>query len=310
MKIIIDTDPGQDDALAIFLALAASDRLELLGITTVAGNVPVDLTTANVLRLIEVAGRGDVPVYRGASQPLLRPLKTAEFICGPDGLEGAGLPPPRGKAQKKHAVQFILDTLEAAEDRSITLCPLGPLTNIALAFAQAPELKAKVARIVLMGGARDLGNVTPAAEFNFYVDPHAARIVLESGVPIVLFGLHATHQAMATHERTAAIAALGTPVAKSIHGMLSRHRPGAKAKFGVEGHPMHDPCVIAYLLWPDLFTGRDCHVHVETEGAATMGSSVIDWWNSTKNPPNATVVDVIDDAQLFERLTRQLATLR
>ena len=310
MKIIIDTDPGQDDALAIFLALAARDTLELLGITTVAGNVPVDLTTANVLRLIEVAGRGDVPVYRGASQPLLRPLKTAEFICGPDGLEGAGLPPPRGKARKKHAVQFILETLEAAADRSITLCPLGPLTNIALAFAQAPELKAKVARVVLMGGARDLGNVTPAAEFNFFVDPHAARMVMESGVPITLFGLHATHQAMATAERTAAIRALDTPVGHSISGMLSRHRPGAKEKFGVEGHPMHDPCVIAFLLWPELFTSRDCHVHIETEGAATMGCSVVDWWNSTKQPANAQVIDRIDAEALFQRVTAQLATLR
>lgn len=310
MKIIIDTDPGQDDALAIFLALAARDRLELLGITTVAGNVPVDLTTANALRLIEVAGRGDIPVHRGVSQPLLRPLKTAEFICGPDGLEGAGLPPPRGKAQKKHAVQFILDTLEAAADRSITLCPLGPLTNLALAFAQAPELKAKVARVVLMGGARDLGNVTPAAEFNFYVDPHAARMVMESGVPITLFGLHATHQAMATAERTAAIRALDTPVGHSIAGMLSRHRPGAKEKFGVEGHPMHDPCVIAFLLWPELFTSRDCHVHIETEGAATMGCSVVDWWNSTRQPANAQVIDRIDAEALFQRVTAQLATLR
>src|SRR5260221_10413130 len=149
-KIIIDTDPGQDDAIAILLALAEPERLDLLGITTVAGNVPVDLTTTNALRLLELAGRPDIPVFRGASQPLLRPLRTAEFICGPDGLDGAALPPPRIKAQDRHAVTFIIDTLKAAAQRSVTLCPLAPLTNVALAFAQEPGLAAKVERIVLM----------------------------------------------------------------------------------------------------------------------------------------------------------------
>lgn len=309
IPVVIDTDPGQDDALAIFLALAERERLDVLGLTTVAGNVPVDLTTANALRLVEAAGRDDVKVYRGADRPLHRALKTAEFICGPDGLEGANLPPPRGRAADKHAVQFLVDTLRAAEDRPVTLCPLGPLTNIALALAQAPELKPHIARIVLMGGARDLGNVTPAAEFNFYVDPHAARLVMESGVPIVLFGLHATHQAMATAERVAPIAALGSPAARAVTGMLSRHRPGAKEKFGVEGHPMHDPCVVAYLLWPELFAGRDCHVAVETDSELTMGRSVIDWWNSTKKPPNAHVIDRVDAEPLFRRIAQSLARL-
>src|SRR5215472_15044548 len=142
-QLIIDTDPGQDDAVAVLLALAERERLDLLGITTVAGNVPVDLTTMNALRLVELAGRSDVPVHRGASQPLLRKLRTAEFICGADGLEGATLPPPKLSAQQTHAVEFLIATLRRAADRSVTLCPVGPLTNIALAFAQQPELAAR-----------------------------------------------------------------------------------------------------------------------------------------------------------------------
>ncbi|MCC6469333.1 MAG: nucleoside hydrolase [Alphaproteobacteria bacterium] len=308
-SIVIDTDPGQDDAVAILLALAERGHLDLLGITTVAGNVPVELTTANALRLVELAGRADLPVFRGASRPLLRKLKTAEFICGPDGLQGAGLPPPRGAPRDAHAVAFLLDTLRNAAGKPVTLCPLGPLTNIALALAQEPALAARIERIVLMGGARDLGNVTPAAEFNFFVDPHAAQIVLQSGVPIVMFGLNATHQAMATPERVGRIAAHGTAVARAVTGMLERPRPGGKAKFGVEGHPLHDPCVIAYLLWPELFTGRDCHVAVETAGEASIGRSLIDWWGSQRQPANAHVIDRIDDAEMFRRLAQSLAKL-
>jgi purine nucleosidase len=306
-RIIIDTDPGQDDAVAILLALAEHERLDLAGITTVAGNVPLPLTTINALRILELAGRDDVPVFPGASQPLLRTLTTAEFVCGADGLEGAGLPLPRLVPQQRHAVTFLIDTLQSAAERSVTLCPVGPLTNIALAFAQEPSLVAKVERIVLMGGARDLGNVTPAAEFNFFVDPHAAAMVLRLDVPIVMFGLHATHQAIATPERVARIAALGTPVAHAIHGMLRRERPGSADRYGVPGHPLHDVCAIAYLLWPDLFTGRDCHVTVETASETGIGRSSIDWWGSQKRKPSAHVIGHVDAAGFYERLTASLA---
>jgi purine nucleosidase len=309
IPIIIDTDPGQDDALAILLALAASDRLDLLGITTVAGNVGVDLTTANALRILEVARRTDVPVHRGASQPLLRKLRTAEYICGPDGLDGANLPPAATRPPDLHAVTFIIETLRKAPERSVTLCPVGPLTNIALAFAQEPALIAKVERIVVMGGARDLGNITPAAEFNFYVDPHAAQMVMQLDVPIVLFGLHATHQAVCTPAHVARIAALDTPVARAVAGMTGRPRPGAKVRLGVEGHPQHDPCVIAWLLWPELFAGRDCHVAVETCSEETMGRSTIDWWGSTRRAANAHVIERIDSAGFFDRLIAALAKL-
>ena len=312
-RIIIDTDPGQDDAVALLLALAERDALDVAAITTVAGNVPLALTTMNALRIVELARRDDVPVHPGASQPLLRELKTAEFICGADGLEGAGLPPPRSQAQSQHAVAYIIETLAAASHRSVTLCTLGPLTNVALAFGQEPTLATKIERIVLMGGARDLGNVTPAAEFNFHVDPHAAAMTLRLPVPVVMFGLHATHQAMGTPERIDRIAALGTPVAHAVHGMLKRPRPGGIDRFGVPGHPLHDPLVIAYVLWPDLFTGRDCHVEVETAGDTTLGRSTIDGWGSRRRvsnaPPNAHVIGHVDVNGFYERLTASLAKL-
>jgi purine nucleosidase len=240
---------------------------------------------------------------------LLRKLRTAEYICGPDGLDGANLPPATTKPRDQHAVPFIIETLREAADRSITLCPIGPLTNLALVFAQEPALAAKVERIVIMGGARDLGNITPAAEFNFYVDPHAAQMVLQLGVPIVLFGLHATHQAVCTPAHVARIAALDTPVARALAGMTGRPRPGAKVRLGVEGHPQHDPCVIAWLLWPELFAGRDCHVAVETCSEETMGRSTIDWWDSSRRPANAHVIERVDSAGLFDRLIPALAKL-
>lgn len=308
MRIIIDTDPGQDDAMAILLALA-SPELEVAAITTVAGNVPVALTTMNALRMVELARRPDVPVHRGAERPLLRPLRTAEFIGGPDGLDGAGLPVPTIAAHPQHAVPALVDLLRAAPDRGITLCPLGPLTNIALALAQDRALARKVARIVLMGGARDLGNITPAAEFNFFADPHAAHIVLDCGAPITMLGLHATHQAMGTPERMAPLARLDTAVARAVHGMFERPRPGGLKRFGVAGHPVHDPCVIALLLWPELFHGRDCHVAVETAGETAMGRSVIDWWGSGRQP-NVHVIERIDPDPLFARMIERLGRLK
>jgi purine nucleosidase len=305
-SIIIDTDPGQDDAVAILLALSLPDRLDLTCITTVAGNVPVHLTTANALRICDLAGRTDVAVHRGAEGPLLFALETAEFVCGPDGLTGADLPAPRHEARPGHAVLKIIETLRAAPAGGLTLCPMGPLTNIALAIRLAPDIAPKIRRIVLMGGALGIGNVTPAAEFNIYVDPHAAAIVFGCGAPIVMMGLGVTHQAVATPEDIRALAALGTASARAIHGMLARPRPGG---LGTAGHPMHDPCVIAYLVWPELFAGRDCHVHVETAAGPLRGRTTIDWNNRLKQPHNALVIDKVDAATLFSRMIMALAGL-
>lgn len=304
--IIIDTDPGQDDALAILIALAASDRLAVKAITTVAGNVPVALTTANALHLVELAGRTDVPVHAGAEAPLLFPLETAEHVCGPDGLAGSGLPPATGRPAPGHAVEAIIAIARASADAALTLCPLGPLTNIALALRLAPDIKHKVKRVVLMGGALTLGNITPAAEYNIYVDPHAAEIVFASGLPIVMLGLDLTHQAVATDKEIAAIGALSNRAAKAVHGMITRPRPHTAT---TEGHPQHDPCVIAYLLWPEIFTGKDCFVEVETSAGSQRGRTTIDWHDRLKRAPNAHVVERIDAPAFFRNVTEELARL-
>lgn len=305
IPIIIDTDPGQDDAVAILLALAAHETLDVRAITAVAGNVPVDLTTANALRIRDLAGRPDVPVYRGAERPLLVELETAEYVCGPDGLDGAGLPPSPHMPASSHAVEAIITILRAS-NAPVTLCPVGPLTNIALAIRLAPDILPKIARIVIMGGAMGLGNITPAAEFNIHVDPHAADIVLRCGRPITLMGLHLTHQAIATPAQVAAYAAMGTATGRAIHGMLSRPRYAGSAH---AGHPMHDPCVIAWLLWPELFTGRDVHVEVEASDGPQRGRTTIDWNNRLRRPPNAYVPDKVEAFDLFERMTALLSRL-
>jgi len=303
--IIIDTDPGQDDAVAILLALGAEERLETLGICSVAGNVDADQTTANVLRIVDLAVR-PARVFKGAEGPLLYDLETAEFVCGPDGLAGSDLPPPQGRHEDGHAVDFIIRTLRASDEVAVTLCMLGPLTNLALALRIAPDIKSKVKRIVLMGGAMNLGNITPAAEFNFYVDPHAAAVVFGSGRPIVMMGLHVTLKAICTHEQVARFKASGSAVGRAIHGMLTRPRPG---NLGSVGHPVHDACVIAYLLWPELFVGRECYVHIETSDGPLRGRSTVDWNNRLGKPPNALVINDVEAEALFDKVIDVMAAL-
>lgn len=307
LRIVIDTDPGQDDALAILLALSSSKELDLLGVTTVAGNVGVEQTTVNALRICQLAGRSDVPVYKGCPQPILRPLHTAEFVCGPDGLAGMAIEASRHAAQEQHAVSFLIDIIRSS-DEPVTLCALGPLTNLALAFTQAPEIKAKIRRLVIMGGARDLGNMTAAAEFNFFVDPHAAAAVLRSGVPITLFPLNATYQAVATPARLTGFSEDGK-VGRHILSMLRRERPGGASLGGNDGHPMHDPCVIAYLLWPELFEGRDCHVDIETAEGTTVGRSTIDWWGRSGQTPNAHVIGTVNADAMFANIAASMRIL-
>ena len=300
--IIIDADPGQDDAVAILLALAAHERLELRGITAVAGNVGVDLTAANALRIVELGGRADMPVYRGAGQPLLA-LDTAEFVCGVDGLAGANS--RRRPDSRKPSTRSFYHPRCAAPDGHHA-CPLGPLTNIALALRLAPDIVPKIKRIVLMGGAMNLGNITPAAEYNVYVDPHAAGIVFASGIPIVMMGLHLTHQAICSHDEVDRIGKLGTTIGRAIYGMLTRPRA---ARLGTSGHPMHDPCVIAYLLWPELFEGRDCFVEVETSAGPLRGRTTIDWNGRLQRPANALVMDKVNAPEMFRRMIDLIAQL-
>ena len=302
--ILIDCDPGQDDAVALLLAFAEADRLDLKAITAVAGNATAERTTANALRVRDLA-RAATPVFRGAEAPLVLPLETAEFVCGPDGLAGSGLPPPASAAQAGHAVHAIVELCRAAPENGVTLCALGPLTNLALAFRLAPDILPRVRRIVMMGGAVGLGNMTPAAEFNVYVDPHAAAVVLACGRPVVMFGLGVTLQALASAEQIARLGAANA-AGRCVQGMLTRPRPGG---LGSTGHPMHDPCVVAWLLWPELFEGRDCFVEVETGAGPLRGRTTIDWNARLKRAPNVHVIGALDAPEMFERLIASLSRL-
>ena len=301
-KIIIDTDPGQDDAIAILLALASPAEIDLLGITAVAGNVPLPLTESNA--------RPDMAVYAGCDAPLSRPLITAEHVHGAGGLDGPDLPDPTMPLQDRHAVDVLIDTLRSEPAGSVTLCPLGPLTNIATALRKAPDIAERIAEIVLMGGAYfEVGNITPTAEFNIYVDPEAADIVFRSGVPLTVLPLDVTHKALVTTPRNDAFRALGTPVGLAVAEMTDFFERFDKEKYGSDGAPLHDPCVIAYLLRPDLFSGRHINVEIETRSELTLGMTVADWWGVTDRAPNAMFIGDLDAQGFFDLLTERLARL-
>lgn len=306
--IILDCDPGQDDALALALAMAAPEALELLGVTTVAGNVPLPLTQRNARLITELCGRSDVPVFAGAARPLVRDLVTAEHVHGRTGLDGMEIREPAHPLQDGNAVDFIVETLRAADDDGVTLVPTGPLTNIALALVRAPEIVPKIREIVLMGGAlREAGNVTPSAEFNIYVDPHAADVVFRCGRPIVVMSLDVTHQVLSTRPRVERIAALGSPVAEAMASLIHFFERYDEAKYGHEGAPLHDPCTVAYLLRPDLFALKPVHVAVETQGQHTLGATVVDYWGVTGRDANVRWAHGVDAAGFFDLLTDHIA---
>ena len=308
-KIIIDTDPGQDDAVAILLALA-SPELEVLGITCVAGNVPLALTSVNARKVCELAGRSDMRIFAGCDRPMTRALVTAENVHGKSGLDGIELPEPEMTLQDQHAVDFLIETLREAPSGTVTLCPLGPLTNIATAFERAPDIKDRVAEIVLMGGAYfEVGNTTPAAEFNIHVDPQAAEIVFKSGIQIVMMPLDVTHKALTSRARVEAFRAMGTQVGQAVASWTDFFERFDMAKYGSGGAPLHDPCVIAYLLAPDLFTGRHINVEIETQSELTMGMTVADWWRVTDRAPNALFIGDIDAAGFYTLLIERIGRL-
>ena len=308
-KIIIDTDPGQDDAVAILLALA-SPELEVLGIVAVAGNVPLVLTEANARRIVELAGRPEMPVHAGAVCPLVRPLVTAEHVHGRTGLDGADLPAPSVPLHPQHGVDFIVETLLAAEPGEVTLCTLGPLTDVALALNRAPAIAPRIREIVMMGGAYfEVGNITPTAEFNVYVDPEAADVVLRSGVPITMLPLDVTHGALATPDRLARFRALGNRPGTVVADMLGFSERFDKEKYAGAGAPIHDPNVIAWLLKPELYEGRRINVAVECASPLTLGMTVADYWRVTQKPANALFIRSLDAGGFFDLLTERLGRL-
>ena len=309
-KTIIDTDPGQDDAVAILLALASPEEIEVLGIVAVAGNVPLDLTQKNARIVCELAGKPDVPVYAGCDKPLGRPLVTAEHVHGKTGLDGPVLPDPTMPLQDQHGVDFIIDTLRNEAARTVTLCVLGPLTNIATAFEKAPDIVDRVQQVILMGGAYfQVGNITPTAEFNIYVDPQAADIVFKSSVDIVVMPLDVTHKALVTTPRNDAFRALGTPAGIAVAQMTDFFERFDKEKYGSTGAPLHDPCVTAYLIAPELFQGRHINVEIEVDSELTMGMTVADWWGVTDRPANATFIGDLDSDGFFALLVERIGRL-
>jgi len=308
-SIIIDTDPGQDDAVAILLALA-SPELDVLGITAVAGNVPLPLTELNCRKTCELAGKPETKIYAGADRPMERNLVTAEHVHGSTGLDGPDLPEPTMKLQEQGGVDFIIETLRTRPENSVTLCALGPLTNIGLALQAAPDIAPRIKKLVMMGGGFfEGGNITPAAEFNIYVDPEAAKLVFASGIPIVMMPLDVTHKALTTQDRIDRFRQLGTKVGKATAELLEYFERFDEEKYGTDGGPLHDPNVIAYLLRPKLYSGREINVEIECQSQLTLGMTVADYWNVTDRPNNALFIQELAVDGFFELLFERLGRL-
>ncbi len=309
-KIIIDTDPGQDDAVALLLALASPEDFDVLGIVAVAGNVGLAQNAINTLKIVELSGRADVPVHAGCDRPMRRTLVTAEYVHGKTGLDGPDLPEPTLRLADRHGVDFLIETLRSEPEKTVTLCALGPLTNLATAFTRAPDIVPRVEQIVLMGGGLfEGGNTTPAAEFNIYVDPEAADIVMKSGIPITMIPLDVTHFMLADDRRIAGFRGLGTRTGIATAEMLEFFERFDEQKYGWNGGPLHDPCVIAWLIRPDLFEGRLINVEIETVSELTRGMTVADWWGVTGRPRNVTYLRRGDAEGFFALLTERLARL-
>tara|TARA_Y100000022_G_C13203787_1_gene354024 strand:- start:136 stop:1068 length:933 start_codon:yes stop_codon:yes gene_type:complete len=309
MKFIIDTDPGTDDAVAILIALAHFTDEQLLALTTVAGNVKVDVGTRNALRILEHANRNNIPVYRGESTPLNRDLLTAEWVHGTDGLNGVGFPEPSKSEETLGAVDYITQLLEDSEEK-ITICVLGPMTNIGKVLSQNPELSEKIEQIIFMGGGAGFGNHTPVAEFNILVDPEAAKIVLNSGAKLVMMGLDVTHQAISTKERLNKILETDTVTGEHLVGLMGSlaELDIVKEKFP-DGTPVHDAFVTAYLVDNSLTKGELTNVEVEVDSELTLGQTVVDTNHISGRDKNVHWMNKVDDNKLFDIITNSAALL-
>jgi purine nucleosidase len=303
--ILIDCDPGQDDAVMLMLAMA-SPELEIVAITAVGGNVPLSRTEANARRICELMGRRDIPVHAGCDRPLVRPLVTAAHVHGESGLHGLDLPAPTMSLGAQHGVDVIIDTLRRRDD--VVLCPVGPLTNVAMALIKAPDIARRVKRIVLMGGAIAGGNTTACAEYNIYADPEAADVVFRSGAPITMIGLDCTHQALIGPEEIKALKAAGSTAARATVAMFDFPERWKPALYGGRvGFPVHDACVVGHLLAPGVFRGRDCHVAIETASPLTLGQTVVDWHGRHGGARNAEVIRDVDAPRFLADLVGRLS---
>ncbi|MEP3654475.1 MAG: nucleoside hydrolase [Litorimonas sp.] len=305
--LIFDCDPGQDDAISLIMALSPDSGLDIRAITTVAGNTSLAKCQRNARMIAEICGRRDVPVFAGCEAPLKLPLATAEEVHGVEGLDGLEIFESDIPLQEENAVDAIIRLCRTIE--GVVLVPTGPLTNIATALTRAPDIIARISEIVIMGGARsEAGNITPSAEFNIYVDPHAAKIVFDASVKKTVFGLDVTHKALIKDKHVDRIAAMGTEMGKRLTGMLrSDYAEYDRAKFGTAGTPIHDACTTAYLLQPDIFNFKSVNVQVETESELTRGHTAVDFWQMTGRPRDTNWAVGVDADEFFELMIDRIA---
>ena len=303
VPIVVDCDPGHDDAIAILLALA-SPEVELRGVTTVAGNQTLEKTTRNALKVLELAGRGDIPVAAGADRPLRRELRTAAHVHGESGLDGPDLPEPATAPVSAHAADFLADLLEPG----VVLVPTGPLTNVALLFQRHPEVKERLQRIVWMGGAMGEGNVTPAAEFNAFVDPEAAAVVFASGVEVTMIGLDITHKALFTRAHADRLRDTGK-AGRAVAELSDFFQRFHENRYGFDGSPIHDALAVAEVIDPALVRAVECNVEIETASQFCDGRTVVDRWHVTDRPRNARVGVDVDAERFLELLVERISAL-
>ncbi|ANY87726.1 MULTISPECIES: nucleoside hydrolase [Pseudomonas] len=308
--LIIDTDPGADDVVALLLAMASPEDLNLRAITTVAGNVRLDKTSRNARLAREWGGREDIPVYAGAGRPLVRKPIYADDIHGQEGLEGVKVHVPKQGLAQGSAVQYLVDTLSGAEPHSVTVAMLGPQTNLALALIQKPEIVKGIKEVVVMGGAHfNGGNITPVAEFNLYADPHAAEVVLASGVKLTYVPLDLTHKVITSDARFKQLAAIDNQAGRRVVDILDAYVKHDMDLYGMPGGPVHDASVIAYLIKPELFSGRRVHMEVDSREGPTFGQTVVDWYAVLKRPANVLWLNEGDAQGFFDLLSERLARL-
>ena len=293
-QIILDCDPGHDDAIAILLMLSSPDEIECLGITVSAGNVSLDLTTNNALRVLALVNENKIPVFKGCPRPLVNKLVTAEHVHGETGLDtgsGNSLPDPVREPEKDHAVNFIIKKLRNSKPNEITLVATGPLTNMAAVLAMDPDAFYKAKQLVIMGGAGfEPGNITPAAEFNIFVDPQAAKSIFESGIELIMFGLDVTHQMLITQNRLRDLYNCSKNIGPVVADLLTFFNAYDTKKYGWDGAPLHDPCTIAWLIKPEIFEGKKMSVKIETNNGPAYGRTIADWFNTTDEIKNAYVI--------------------
>lgn len=308
--LIIDTDPGADDVVALLLALASPEELNVLAITTVAGNVRLDKTSRNARLAREWAGREEVAVYAGAPKPLVRSPIYAENIHGQEGLPGVEVHEPAKGLAEGNAVDYLITTLRNASPHSITVAMLGPQTNLALALIQAPDITQGIKEVVVMGGAHfNGGNITPVAEFNLFADPHAAQVVLASGVKLTYVPLDVTHKMLTSDQRLKQIEALNNQAGRLVSGILNEYVKADMAHYGLPGGPVHDASVIAWLLKPELFSGREVNLAIDSREGISFGQTVADWYDTLGHEKNVFWIENGDAQGFFDLLSQRLARL-